>query len=246
MKKVAFLVLALAVGFGLVGCTKKTGTTGTTGGTGAVATSTAATGGTGEPASGQTATGSPVTTQPVTIAGLQQDVEDTLKKNFDTAKQLTNAPLKGQAQFCSMIVDFTSPDTISKSNQAFFFTSPESKLKDWYWVVYIDQLQGKQRRFFAAQKDYQDEVKCASAKALPAVSFFKAYMTYLTANQTATLDASVSSRTTITLQDTAWKINVFDPTGGIIASQQIDASSAAAQSTQTTQTQVSNPAEATL
>jgi len=211
------LVLAFSIltAIALSGCTPKPQTTTPTGQTG---TTPGATGATGS-ATAQLGTG---TTQ---TAADQSQLEETFKKNYETAKQIANSPLKNQAQFCSALIEFGS-ENIAQANQYFFFTSPEEKLKDWYWIVYFDQIRGERKRFFAVRKDYEGEIACITTKQLPTTTYFSAYTTFLAAGTTGQ-NASLAVRTTIGLQESSWKIDLVDSGGQIIASQQVDATSSA-------------------
>jgi len=214
----------------LSGCTPKPQTTTTPTGT------TPGTVGSTVPATSDLGTG---TTQ----TGVDQaQLEETFKKNYETAKQIAASPLKNQAQFCSALIEFGS-ENIAQADQYFFFTSPEEKLKDWYWVVYFDQVRNLRKRLFVVRKDYEGEVACITTKQLPQTTYFSAYTTFLAAG-TAGQNASLAIRTTIALKERSWKIQMIDSSGQVLSSQEVDASSSTA--TTTTPTTQGNVLDQTL
>ena len=219
MKKIFVITSAVVLALILTGCTKKTTTTSTT--------APDSTGTSAEPSSAGVATTSTAdASAAAAISAQQKAVETALAANFELARQLSASPLSNQGQFCAMTADFASTDMLLKANQAFFFTSAADKMKDWYFVVYFDQLKGKRYRSFAAKKDYAD-VQCNSSHALPATSFFAAYLAYFSANQGSLINSSASAQTVLTLQAQMWKVNVYDSSGQVIATEQIDASGGA-------------------
>jgi hypothetical protein len=227
---VSIAVLALV----LTGCQKKTATVAIP------ATQSATTGGAGEPSTpattgSQTASGTPES--PVASGALTADqIEAYFKQNYEIATQVSATPLKNQAQFCTAKIEFSSYDLMSKADQYFFFTSPEEKLKSWYWVVHFNQLKGKRYRYFAAKRDFENEITCRANHDLPTLGFATAYNTYLSANQGSYVGTSSAVRNVVTLDTNSWKIELYDAAGQMISSQQIDASS------QANQTAVTSPA----
>jgi hypothetical protein len=239
MKKIVFIVLVLVVGFGLLGCTKKTTTvtpvatdqTAQTGGTGAGAEPAANSNAVAPATSGsQTASGEAAQSPAASGASTTSQIETYLRQNFEIAGQVSASPLKNQAEFCTVKIEFTSNDLIAKADQYFFFTSPADKMKDWYWIVEFDQLKGKRRRYLAPKKDYENEITCRANHDLPALGFATAYNTYLSANQGSYVGSSTAVNNVITLDISSWRIELYDAGGQMISSQQIDAGAQANQS----------------
>ena len=151
------------------------------------------------------------------------------EENLNSATQIANSTLQNTASFCSAIIEFPGSDTIANAKQTFFFTSSQEYLKDWYWVVEFDELEGKlkggkKRELFAARRGF-DEVKCVKPEqARPKVSYAAAYAK---AQEVGAISAELdAAKVKIILAESAWLIEIWGRDGTITASVPVDSSQA--------------------
>lgn len=207
----------------LFGCERKTTTTSTdtassgTTGTDTEATSTATT----SNDSGSSTGGS---TSQTGTSGDTESLKAKYLQNLADATTKVQRALGNTATFCTALIEMPNGYTLAQSPQSFFFTTTNTGLKDWYWVVTIDPVENKERHTLAAKSGYKDELECTTLKSNEiAISFDEAYDR---AGETGALSTSGDVfKTKITLKNRAWKIIQYD-NDGKYSSKEVDATNA--------------------
>lgn len=229
MKKyaiISFLIIPLL----LSGCSvqrKTASTTATATATGTSATDT-------NPAAGAQAT---ETTGTDSVA-----IETQYQTNFTTATTDANQILQNKSKFCSIMVKFSDTKVTAAGDQFFFFSSDEL-LTDYYWVVEFDGLNSnKKKRYFAARRDFKDEITCVTTQPKTPPSYADAFTSYLAQYQIP----DTTSNLQIALQGTTWDILARDATGTTTSNGQVPVTAATTKTqTKTTSPVVSSTASST-
>ena len=160
--------------------------------------------------------------------------------NYSTAAADANQILQNTAKFCAVEVKSSGTNVLAATNQFFFFYS-DTLLTDYYWLVEFDGANSNaKKRYFAAKRDFKDEIACVSTQPTAPPSFVDAFTNYLTQYQIPTTTASIQ----MSLKDTMWDLVARDSSGAITSSGQ--ATSAASKTQSTTSPTTSETAAATL
>lgn len=143
-------------------------------------------------------------------------IETQYQKNFEAASADASSILQNKAKFCSVVIKLNSTGMSQYSDQYFFFASDEL-LTDYYWLVEFDGLNNfKKKRYFAARRDFKDEITCTSTTMTDAPNFYNAFSNYLTQYQ-------IPNNTVIlqmALKDKVWEVTARDSSGATTSSGQ--------------------------
>ena len=210
MKKTSSILVALFLSLALSGCEKKTDITVSPAATPPPALSSIT------PASNSLAT---ATAQSAPQLNNTDQIETTYQKNYQIALADANQSLQNKAKFCAVQIKYPGSQITNNGEESFFFYADELS-KDYYWVVVFDGMQNnKKKRLFAARRDLADEIKCITSPTTTPPSFIKAYQNLLASGKISSLDASSVALTTISLQDTTFRINIIGYDGQMIQSE---------------------------
>ena len=228
MKKIILPILAVAIAIGLTGCTTKSATTTTTD------TASATASGNQTPAA--------FAQQDQTNQAQVQALETVFEKNLTSATADANSLLGNQAKFCSAQVELAAKGTFDLAKQTFYFvsTSSDAKYNQWYVASQFDLTTKKRSRLFVARTDLTDSVKCSDVKFPGGVSYVSAYESFVSNDSTNSTSSDTLSKVIISLYGNTWKIDVWDQSQTLSATQTIDATAAAATATPTATTATSS------
>lgn len=153
-----------------------------------------------------------------------ESLKSSFAQNFNNTTTKVQKALKNTATFCTVLIEMPNAYSLSQASQAFFFTTTNEGLKDWYWVVTIDPVEKRERHSLAAKSSYKDELECTRLKIDEIkISFDEAYQR---AGETGALSsAGDTTKTKITLKDHSWKISQYDIQGKF-SSKEVDATNA--------------------
>jgi len=137
---------------------------------------------------------------------------ETYLKNLNSATTKVQKALKNTASFCSATIEIPSGQTLAQASQSFYYTTTNEGLKDWYWVVTVDNIEKKELHSLVAKSAFKDDFECASLAVDQAkLSFSGAY------NRAEEVGALLTSidiiKTKITYSGRSWKITQFDGQG---------------------------------
>lgn len=231
-KKVFLFSLIIVLSGLLFGCERKTSTGGTGSPTGSSGSATDLT----SPLVEETVTSEsdfPDTTGPTADTSIDtESLKSTFAQNLTDTTTKVQKALKNTASFCTVLIEMPNTYSLAQAPQAFFFTTTNEGLKDWYWVVTIDPVEKKEKHSLVAKSSYKDEIECTRLKIDEIkVSFDEAYQR---AGETGALStAGDTLKTKITLKDHSWKISQYDVEGKF-SSKEVDATNAYVSSGATT------------
>lgn len=139
-------------------------------------------------------------------------ISETYLKNLSNSTTKVQKALKDTASFCTAIVEMPSGQTTSQASQSFFFNTTNEGLKDWYWVVTIDNIEKKEIHSLVAKSAFKDDFECSSLSAEQIkLSFDQAYAR---AEEVGALLISVDIvKTKIIQSGGSWKLVQFDESG---------------------------------
>jgi hypothetical protein len=168
-------------------------------------------------------------------------IETQYQTNFTTATTDANQILQNKAKFCSVMVKFSDSKVTAAGDQFFFFSSDEL-LTDYYWVVEFDGLNSnKKKRYFAARRDFKDEITCVATQPKTPPSYTNAFTSYLAQYTIPDTTANLQ----IALQDATWDILARDTTGTTTSNGQVPVATATTTKTKTTSPVASQTADST-